>query len=228
LIARRVVWGFDRLLQRLLHIYDFCDDEKCLLRVSIGKATQDLALSDGVVVHRGDSVGLMHFVNERIPTFAESGPDLSWAIDFRRRVNYSLQLLARHVKATPAFDNVMAFGGEISFGSRYEEENMRTLLRHIGLEPFEPEPPANLWERFIRWGEAVYAESLVWAYNPGSLAGFKSLTTRRDQLWMPRSVLMAKYGSPRRRTAREREGAPFEQQATHEIAGTSIEKPKDH
>jgi hypothetical protein len=195
MIVRRLVLGLDALLVRLEHIEEFSHDADCLFRVSIGKARGDLALSDGTKVRRGEPVGLLHLWNEHVPPILKEGPDLPWALAFRRQAVISFRLLAAYVKDTPAFDAIQAFGGEIIFGSSYDLGHGRELARRWGFDVIVPGEPGSVLARFGEFWENLYALSLLWAFNPSSLRNGNPWKLRRDRLWMPRRVLLGKYGA---------------------------------
>jgi ceramide glucosyltransferase len=210
-LLKKLIHGLDALLQHTMHIEEFTDDEKCILRISISKSREELTLSDGTQVHKGDPVGEIHFWNERVPQVPPEGPDLSWALAFQRLGVYSLHLLAAYVKDNVEFEDVQAFTGEISFGGPYDLSHGVVLAKRWGFEVFSQDGSGSFGGRFIDFWENLYALSLIWVFNPGSVENDRLWKMRRDQLWMSRQVLLSKYGATRQRAGgTENEGEPKE------------------
>jgi ceramide glucosyltransferase len=109
--VRVVVRGMDVLLQHTMHTVEFTDDEQCFLRLSVTESEENLTLSDGTRVRRGDRIGEIHLWNERIPQIPPEGPDLGWALAFQRQAVHSLRLLATYVRESPDFAGIDAFKG---------------------------------------------------------------------------------------------------------------------
>jgi hypothetical protein len=195
---QKAIRGVDVLLQHTKHIQAFTDDEKCILRISIGESRQEVTLSDGTRVHKGDPIGEIHLWNERIPQIPPEGPDLSWALAFQRQGVYSFRLLATYIEKSPEFDNICAFTGEISFGGAYDPAHSVVLARRWGFDVLNQDGSNRLFTHFGDFWENLYAMFLIWVFNPGSVENGKLWKMRRDQLWMSRQVLLGKYGSPRR------------------------------
>lgn len=198
-IVHRAVRGMDALLRRHLHIYEFCQDGDCLLRLAIRENDRDVTLADGTHVERGALVGELHMWNEHIPAIPSEGPDLAWALTFRRRLSHSLQALAVHVESGPQLQRVRAFRADLSFGSRYGLDQWVGMLERWGFELVGQESSYGLWARLVDWGDNLYARVLTWAFNPASLRGERRRGWSRDQLWMSREVLTRKYGAQKAR-----------------------------
>jgi hypothetical protein len=130
--------------------------------------------------------------NEHIPAIPPEGPDLAWALAFRRRLGHSLAQLAAHVASSPGTQRLQAFRADLSFGGRYELEQWRAMLERWGFDLVDRESRNGLWGRLADWGDNMYAWLLVWAFNPASLQG-EGPSRRRDRLWMSRGVLQRRY-----------------------------------
>ena len=194
--ARILKWAvrtLDALLRRCLGIYEFCQDEDCVLRLAVRRSKCDLTLSDGTRICRGAPVGELHLWNEHVPTIPPEGPDLAWALAFRRRLAHSLAQLAAHVERHPGVQGLQAFRADLSFGSRYGLEPWRNMLGRWGFDLVDEDGRDGLWGRLAGFGNNLYAWALVWAFNPASLRDARPRDLRRDQVWMARGVLRGRY-----------------------------------
>ena len=197
LILKRMVHGLDTVLWRFRNIYEFSQDGRCLLRLSIGESEQDLTLSDGTCVNQGDLVGELHFWNEHIHPMPEEGPNLGWALTFQRQLSFSFRELATYFQIDAKCQGVVAFRGKISFGGPYGVAHFRGLAGRWGFDLVSPDGRTGLRQRLMDWGTNLFAWSLIWAFNPASLGGDGPGQLRRDQIWISREVLVQKYGAPK-------------------------------
>jgi ceramide glucosyltransferase len=192
---RGAVRGLDTLLRRCLRIYEFTQEEECLLRIAIGRSDADVVLSDGTCVHRGEPIGELHFWNERIPPMPGEGPDLAWAFAFQRRLVRSLAALADEVESDSRFRDVKAFRGVTSFGSQDGRGQVARLVEQWGFELVDRKRPIGILGRFISFWENLYTWGIIWTFNPASLQGKSLRRLRREQLWISRKELVHRYGS---------------------------------
>ncbi len=191
-----LVRGLDVLLRRYYHIREFSRHDECLLRLAIGISDRDLTLSDGTRVVQGQPIGELHLWNDHIPPIPENGPDLAWALAFRRRLARSFKELAAYVESDPQYQHIKAFRGEISFGGPYGLVRMTQVVEHWGFDLVDRNSSGWLWQRLADFGANLYAWGLIRAFNPTSLEGEGLRELRRDQLWISRATLTRKYGPP--------------------------------
>jgi len=189
-LVRRI----DGVLRRCLGVFEFSDDPCCILRLSIGRCSRAVTLADGTHVRRGERIGELHFWNERVPSLPREGPDLAWARQFQRRLWRSFSALAARVRQEPSLAAVKAFRGVNSFGSKYASLHMARIAEQWGLELIVARP-RNLWGGLWHLAESAYAVALIWAYNPNGLRGLDLARLRRDELWISRHALLARYRS---------------------------------
>jgi ceramide glucosyltransferase len=192
--VKKVIRGMDAVLQHTMHVQEFTEDPRCFLRLSVTESEQDLTLSDGTRVCRGDRIGQMHLWNERIPQIPPEGPDLAWALAFQRQAVHSLRLLASHVQNSPDWVDVRAFKGEMTFGSPYDPSHGTVLARRWGFDAFSQDGSSRRIGQLSELAENVYAMFVIWAFNPGSVEKGRRWKIRRDELWISRRVLLSKYG----------------------------------
>lgn len=190
----RVVRILDKLLKHYFRIYEFSDDENCLLRLALTSSTSDVTLSDGTRILPGSPIGELHFWNEHVPTIGDKRHDLSWAINFQHRLIRSLTELAQHVRESPHLNDVAAFRGDIFFSSRCKLLLMANPVKRCGLELVFPPPPHGFRRTTADFFDSLYAFALVWAFNPASLNGRGYQKLKRVQLWISRRTLLSKYG----------------------------------
>jgi ceramide glucosyltransferase len=193
-LLSRLVRTIDQMLRNYYGIYEFSQDERCLMRLSIGNARKDVQLSDGIFVQAGDLVLELHLWNEHIPSMSADGADLAWALSFQRRLTLTMKLLAGYLETTPALEEVQALSGDPPFGNRVGAIDLRELVQRWGFEVIPGPPSEGLWANFLEFWVNLYAFGLLWAYNPASIKkkGFDGI--KRDELWMSRQTLLEKYG----------------------------------
>ena len=185
-----VAW-FDRSLRSYYGIQEFTDDTRCLLRIGPMRAQMPVSLSDGTTIRQGELVGALHIWNEHVPRYSGSGPNLAWAKEMRRRMLYSIGLLAAFVERDPQWSQVPAFFGVSTLSSRLGEVRMRQLAQRHGFDVVEP--PPSLWRPLRLVADAMVVWGLTRAFNPAALRRQKFL---RDhcELWISHSRLLKLYG----------------------------------
>jgi ceramide glucosyltransferase len=192
---RPLVRGLDACLRRTCHIFEFSPGQDCLFRLALGESRQDLTLSDGTPVRRGDLVGELHLWNEHIPPLGDRRSDLAWALAFRRQLIRSLRELTAYTQTDPRLARVKAFRGEGAFGSRYTPVHLAKMAERWGFELVRRDGATGWRRRFADFWENLHATCLTWAYNPASLRGRRVWELRRDQFWITRETLLRRYGA---------------------------------
>jgi hypothetical protein len=188
---RVLIRGFDGLVRWANGVFEFCDEEECLLRLQWGRAPRDLHLSDGSKVWTGDLVLKLHLWNERVPPLEMAGPDLAWATHVHRRLIHSLRAAAQWLAGQPGLPEVRAIGGATVLISPGGESGGSRLMWRLGFDVFPYVGPlgrfGEFWENFYAWG-------LMWAFNAASLRRKSLLRLRRAEVWMSAHQLLARYG----------------------------------
>jgi hypothetical protein len=187
----RWIRSFDRRQRRRLGIWEFSSDPQCILRLGRTRARVGARLSDGTVVQPGETIGVIHFWNERIPPIPESGADLAWAREFSRLLDYSLHLLGQYLVEEQAMTDISAFGGELPLV--YTPATLR-FLRRVGFEVFDPIPPRGLVVRVVDLVSRIWVLLMRRAFNPASVRGVGLKELRRRPVWISRQALVARYG----------------------------------
>lgn len=193
MIVRWLVRNLDARLRRRNHIREFCQDNRCLLRLALTTSDRDLTLSDGTRIARGEPIGELHLWNEHIPVMPKAGPDLAWGLTLQRRLLHSWAELAAYVEGAPEFRGVRAFRGELAVRGHHELAQAAELAGRWGLELVTPDGPLGAWQRFVDFWRNVYALALIWTYNPASLKGKGPVSLQRGQFWISRATLVRKH-----------------------------------
>jgi ceramide glucosyltransferase len=190
------VRSVDAFLQGYYRIFEFSNDERCLLRLSLRESDREFLLSDGTRIEKGHPVGELHLWNEHIPQIPSQGINLAWAVHIQRRMSKSLRLLAEFAENDPRGRRLRAFYGANSLRGRHHLMQMDDFLKRWG---FELELPAGrralktIWAEF--W-QRIYNWALIWTFNPLSLDGRKLREFRNGRFWISRGFLTEKYGKP--------------------------------
>jgi len=187
---RLLVRFIDFCLRRALGVFEFCNDENCLLRLQISKAPHRLDLP-AASVQAGEPVVEIHLWNEHMPSIPPEGPNLVWASRSYRLFTRSLFAAAREIQSHPRYAGVRAIGcvtGVLGYGDRAIGE---LVMQRLG---FHALPYHNRLGRFGEFWENFYAKWLMEAYNPGSLKPRKSLRLHRSDMWMSLEDFLKRYG----------------------------------
>ena len=193
-LLARAVRRLDAFLRRRQGIFDFSDDERCLLRVSVAAADEGFRFPGGSRIARGDAVGVLHLRNEHLPVIPRGGPDLRWAGAMRRGMAMSLKLLADAVERDPRLRGLPAFGANAVFVSRNGDSQVARLVGRYGFEWVTLDRPPGFWRRFHNFWENFLLFGLQWAFNPAGLRG-KGFARPREPIWISREKLLEMYGS---------------------------------
>lgn len=187
----KLVVALDRWQRQRLGIWEFSDDPECILRLGLAAARAEVELADGTVIHPGETVGVIHFWNERFPQIPPTGPDLAWARKLKQALIRSFRLLARHAVETSTLADIHAFGGALPLV--YTPASVR-LLRRLGLEVFDPALPRGLAERARDLVARVWTWLLRRAFSPASVRGLRLSDLHCRPVWLSRRTLIARYG----------------------------------
>ncbi len=167
-----------------------------MFRLHIAAIARDIALVDGTRLSAGRRVFNLHLWNEHIPPFPPQGPTLGWARGICDGLEISLQELAAFVASRPAFDDIVAAGGNMVFVSTEQTELVTRLAARYGfVRAVDPTPNRTLYQRLHLFGESILISMIVMSQNPGAL---RSDFLRRDNVpvYLHRNELMRRFGAP--------------------------------
>lgn len=187
---RALVRQFDAFIRQVEGVYEFCQQEDCILRLQLDNARHTIDLPDCRVT-TGSPVLILHLWNERLPTFPTSGPDLAWANLARRKFIYSLRAVAAEIKRDSRLSKVQALGGITVLLDHLGETGGAKLMERLGFMIF---PVHNPFGRFGEFWENLYTWALMWTYNPGTLRGRRLLTLRRVEIWISKKEFLRRFG----------------------------------
>lgn len=206
---RALIRGFDAFVIRGSHVFEFCDDRNCLLRLQLAQARHAILLPGGSIP-AGTPVLKLHFWNEHMPPIPPSGPDLAWGNRSARLFLRSLKTVAVYLQSQPGLDAVQAIGGATVLLIPGDHSGGESLVRRFG---FTVLPYHNSLGRFGEFWENLYTWALIWTYNPVSLKYHRLFQIRRSEIWMARGEFLRRYGCP--------EPPPGVELSTNLSAGTS-------
>jgi hypothetical protein len=189
-LLSRFVFAIDQYMRRRLHIWEFSEDPDCILRIGLARSRWEVTLSDGTVIRRGETIGMIHAWNERVPPIPSTGADMVWARELYRRLIRSMQLLAQAAREDPRLQAIRGFGGA---GVLHFSSAILRFLERLGLEIYEL-PPQSLWDRLDEQGRRVWTWLMRRAFNPVSVEGRGLEVLSRRFYWIGREKLLQMYG----------------------------------
>jgi hypothetical protein len=192
-----LVGSVDSMLRAYHGISEYTDDPACVFRIGRGPAREPMRLADGTTIAAGELVGSLHLWNEHLPPYTNGGPDFAWAIDMRRRIPRSLQLLAEIIEREPAWRGVRAFRGDATLSRRLGETQIRRLAERHGFERVPS--PSSILRQLHFLGDCFNAWALTLAFNPAALQR-QSFLRGRCEVWISRPALLDRYGRTARRS----------------------------
>lgn len=192
------VSGLDRWLRFRQDVYEFTDNDNCLFRIQRCIGDDDLTLSDGTRIAKGDPILLLHLWNEHIPAFAQDGPTIAWARQISRAIDASLSDLARYLAAEPALDDVVALRADLRLGAVDHTGQLLRLAARYGFESVRTIHDSE--GTFRRIGENFLIFLLVMAFNPAAVRG-PALSRDHKLVYLSRGALEQRYGTGANRQA---------------------------
>ena len=128
-----VVAALDDRLRQRQGVFEYSRNPDCLFRIQIINSPEDLLLSDGVTIRRGNGIINLRVWNEQFPRFPHHRPTLGWARRVDRAFDISLRELDAYLAARPDLCDVTAICGNMDFSSRRVSAQ---LLRYVALFRF--------------------------------------------------------------------------------------------
>ncbi|NPV76455.1 MAG: hypothetical protein HPY59_08760 [Anaerolineae bacterium] len=187
---RSLIRRFDAWISLRRGVFDFSQEERCILRAELRRARRDLNLPE-ISLKKGEPFIKFHLWNSHLPAMPESGPDLGWATETWQRFQFSLRLLARQIENDPALNSAKAICGVSSLFSLQGKDSGARLMRRLGFVVVENPSPLGAVGGFL---ENLYSWLLMWAYNPASLRSHTLPRLQRTALWMTTATLRERFG----------------------------------
>ncbi len=193
-VPRAAIRALDTLIRQAHEVQEFTDDELCLLRIAMVKSAEDITLSDGTRVSKGETIGELHLWNEHIPPMPKDGTYFTWGMRAYLLLMRSLRALAQYLASHPEWSSIHAWRGESSFFPK--GIGVPDLFGKLGFDVVRRENPSNFFRKFADFWQNLYWWMLAWAFNPLSLKTKQLLKLERWQIWMSSAKFQQKYGAP--------------------------------
>lgn len=187
----RAVLAIDRSLRRAQGIFEFSNDDDCILRIAVIPAETRILLPDGTQLRPEDPIVDLHLWNERLPGLVHDGSSLAWGASFRTRMRATLRLLAEYLASEPDLKKVKACRARVAF---LRDRLVQRAARHLGFVSAVPDQ--SLPEHVHEFLEVFLIYGLTWVFNPEALP-HKACLPQRSYLWMSRKELFSRYGGSR-------------------------------
>ena len=184
----------DATLRRQQGIFDYCDDRKCMFRLSITSSPRDLTLNDGTVIRKGQTVGELHLNNDHAPSIPAGGTGLAWAVGAYHIAKHSLELLADAMQRDARLKGIDAIFGTSVFTPKGGAAQVTRFTGRLHFETHDEPDELSFGKRLHRWGENILIWALLRTFNPGGLRNAK-LARDRQIVWMSRAALLKYYGT---------------------------------
>jgi hypothetical protein len=193
-LGRRFIRAFDTFLRRVLGVFEFTQDPRCILRLGRTRCPYDLRLSDGTLLHRGEPLLELHLWNEHLPPMPPGGADVAWTVRFLQLWKHSVALLARYWQNHPEFSPIPAVHGIFALPGGEDLALQKRTLETMGFDVLLPR--RTPWRVFASFWENLYNWAIIWTFNPASLRVRKLVQMRRCHVWMSRRRLLERYAAP--------------------------------
>jgi len=203
-LVTRLILRLDDKLKRDRGVTEFAGYARSILCVAVVPAEAAVRLSDGTVVAVGEPLIEIHFAHQRMPQ-ARGGAGIGWGARFGRLLTISFRELAAAVNVDPHLRDAKALRARLAFASERNRGDARRFGARFGLQTIEPPTLVSMARRVHDFGEDLWLVALTWVFNPGALKG-RSVLRMREDLWMSRNQLIARFGEPSVKLSQLRRG----------------------
>jgi len=188
-----LLYAIDIRLRRRHAVFEYSGHPGCIFRLEIASAPRPIALRDGTSARAGQRVAHLHFWNEHIPPFPQSGATIGWARQMQRLIAISLRELTRYLSSRPDLADIAVICGNVPSGTRVQTEKLARIMAHYGFEvmPEPGRPPIG--RRLSRLAENILISLIVLAQNAGALR-LDTLNRVRVPIYFSRRLLNEKFG----------------------------------
>lgn len=190
MVMRTLVRHFDSWISHRRRIFEFSQEERCILRAELRRARRDQKLT-GIPLTKGDTFIKFHLWNSHLPVIPADGADLGWAAETWSRFKFSLRLLARQIENDPALNGTKAICGVSSLFNLHGEDSGARLMQRLGFVVVEKPSPLGRAGEFF---ENLYSWLLLWTYNPASQRSRTLPRWQRTAIWMTTAALYEHFG----------------------------------
>jgi YkoP domain len=214
-VLRGAILRLDRALRKSQGIYEFCQDDHCLLRIAITEAKKEVALPDGRAVRAGDSVVELHWWNEHVALLLAGRPTLARAKVLAALVQNSFKLLGEYVATAPEARKARFIHAHAVLPVRNRRSELARVARRYGFCAIRQ--PSGGVGRVHDFFEDYLVHALQWAFHPGAPAK-RARTMKRVDLWTGRAEFMARFGPASLPMGARRATAKAERSKLEEVA----------
>lgn len=190
---RFLIRQFDYFLRKCNGVFEFSQDEDCLVRLHISRAAHILLLPDTTIA-ANDPVLRIHLWNEHMPAISSGGADLAWARRTLRRFIYSLRLVEVYLRENPRLNEIRAIGGVTILLTSGVHASGSRFVQDLG---FTVMPHNNQLGRFCEFWENFYTWVLIWTFNPGSLSSYSFSRMHHTEMWISRGAFLERFSQMR-------------------------------
>ncbi len=178
----------DDWLRRWNRVCEYSNDPRCIFRMQVDVARQDVALSDGTLLRRGDRLINIHVWNEHVPAAPPEGPTIGWARRWAGAMDASLRQLSEFLAKHREFDDVVAVRAYAAVATARTESQLSKIMEHCGFETIPDNRQISWAERLHRAGENVLGLLFVLAVTPAIAHTGILWRTRSESLISRRSL----------------------------------------
>lgn len=177
-VLRKFISLIDRSLRARLRIFEFTQDQRCILRASLTYAKYSVRLSVEEQIDRGDQVLELHFWNERLISVLDGRSLLGRGVRLRRSLHESLVQLASYVVQHEDMQHARAIYARLARdASKFSSDTVPLGFKVISAR-------RSLADRGHDMLEHVLIHALCWAFRPMDHRP-QSLSLKRIELWLP-------------------------------------------
>ena len=127
-----------------------------------------------------------------MPVLPQTGPNLEWALQLRRKVVHSFRLVAQIMQSDSRYSQVRAVNGASALFSFTDHTGGVRLMQHLGFTVLPYHRPLG---KFGEFWENLYSWWLMWAYNKASMKSRQFFRLQRTEIWMTASEFLRRYGN---------------------------------
>ena len=184
----------DDHLRRRDHVCEYSSEPRCVFRMQVVGARQDLVLADGTTVRTGDKLINIHLWNEHIPVIPPEGATFAWGRRMGMAMDFSLRQLADFISCHPELVGITAIRANLAVSTARTTTQLLRVMQHYGFEIVLDDKPVSWRQRLHQWGENVLGLLLLVAVNPAA-ARISVLSRVRSQVLLSRNNLDRRYGA---------------------------------
>jgi hypothetical protein len=184
-ILRVSVTQMDHALRVRLRIFEFTQEQGCILRASLTHAKYPVVLPSGERINHGDPILELHFWNERLTSILEGYSLVGRGVRLRFALHDSLVQLATFLATQDGMQNVKALYARFA-----RSAGKSALVRApFGFQIVSTDRSLAVSIHDIL--ENVLINALCWVFGPPNQQHFVAL--KRIEMWFPTAEFLDLY-----------------------------------